>query len=104
MGFYSWTLLISIILCAIFLFLFKSSYDSRTKQYDRETGTYNFTYNEEDKLVAPLWAYIVFGASLLIPVFNVIIMCALLIMLFISYYDEDAYLNIPCLSWLTEEY
>lgn len=104
MGLFGWTLLISIIILALVYFLFKNSFDCRKRSYDKETGTYNYEYDEKDRLTAPLWFYVVVAILLFVPVLNVLGAGALLVMLLDGYCEGKIYLHVPSLQWLTKEY
>lgn len=103
---YSWVLLISALIWAVVLFLFRHTYDDWSWDYLSDKCKKK-VWSEEDRLTAPLWMYILVAISLFIPVLNVIIATLALIIIIVGYCNDYIYLHIELpeqLKFLTEEY
>lgn len=104
---YIWLLLISALIWAVIIFLFRHTYDEWSWDYSNDHKCREKVWSEEDRLTAPLWVYILVAVSLFIPVLNVIAAIVVLIALISGYISEDIYLHIELpeqLKFLTEEY
>lgn len=104
---YSWMLLISVLIWAVIIFLFRHTYDEWSWDYSNDHKCRKKVWSEEDRLTAPLWMYILVAISLFIPVLNVIIAPLALIFIIAGYCCEEIYLHIELpeqLKFLTEEY
>ena len=98
-------LLISVLIWAVIIFLFRHTYD--TWSYSNDHKCREKVWFEEDRLTAPLWGYILVAVSLFIPVLNVIATIVVLMALIRGYITEDIYLHIELpeqLKFLTKEY
>ena len=103
MSTYVWLLIISIVIWAVVIFLFKNSYD----EWHWDCICDRKVWLEENRLTAPLWMYILAAISIFIPGFNVGIASVVLICLIAGYIYEDIYFHIELpekLKFLTKEY
>lgn len=107
MNSYSWLLLISALIWAVIIFLFRHAYYKWSWDYSNDYKCKKKVWSEEDRLTAPLWMYILVAISIFIPVLNVIAAIVTLIALFANYLDEEIYFHIELpeqLKFLTKEY
>ena len=99
MSTYVWLLIISIVIWAVVIFLFKNSYDDWQCDYLNDSTCSEKVWCEKDRLTAPLWKYILCAISIFIPILNVVIASVTLLYLMVNYFLGNIYLHIE----LTEQ-
>ena len=104
MSTYDWLLIISIVIWAVVIFLFKNSYD----EWHWDCICDRKVWLKENRLTAPLWMYILVAIFIFIPAFNVFIASAAFLFLILGYICQVIYLHIELpeqlQKFLTKEY
>ena len=91
---YDLMLIISILIWAVTIFLFKNSYDDWQCDYLNDSTCSEKVWREKDRLTAPLWKYILCAVSIFIPILNVVIASVTLLYLMVNYFLGTIYLHI----------
>lgn len=107
MSTYSCILIISILIWIVSIFLFKNSYGDWQWDFLNDSTCAEKVWREEDRLTAPLWAYILIAISIFIPILNIVIALLTFLALIASYLDKDIYFHKELpeqLKFLTKKY